>query len=148
MLISTKSRWPRFFPVLLHELVQKCNDFVFSLYLTAETTIMQNEMTHICFTAVQFPCCAFCSMQFILFSTRSISNKRTVIIYKMSQPHVSWKIWKATRFTERNSSESEKCMRNGRNRTALASVKTKVRKIKALIDWKERRDIEWHLRQV
>ena len=67
----------RFFSVLLHELVQKCNDFVFSLYLTAGTTLMQNEMTYICFTTVQFPCCAFRWMQFILFSTRSISNKQS-----------------------------------------------------------------------
>ena len=32
----------RFFSVPLHELVQKFHDFIFSLYLTAETTLMED----------------------------------------------------------------------------------------------------------
>ena len=66
----------RLLSVLIHELVQKFQDFLsffFSLYLT-ETTLIQNlavETKWSMFHKERFPCCAFCWMQFILFSTRS-----------------------------------------------------------------------------
>ena len=68
----------RVFSVLLHELLQKCNDFGFSLYLTAETTLMQNEMTYIIMfhnSAISLLCILLNAVYF--FSTHSIRNKQS-----------------------------------------------------------------------
>ena len=133
------------FCFMSYNVVQKCNDFFFSLYLTAKTTLMQDEMTYICgFTTERFPCCAFCWMQFILFSTPSISNKQhylqdesTSRLMKNAESHYIY----AKEFKRNRKVHAKRKEQN----SSSVRVRTKVTKIKALIDWKERRDIEWQV---
>ena len=88
----------RFVSVPLHELVQKFHDFLFSLYLTAETKLMQDlavetkwPMFH---NRATFLFCVFLECSLFFFNSfkplfRVHLQQWAVILYKMSEPHVS-----------------------------------------------------------
>ena len=98
--------WPRnvggFFSVLIHELVQKFHDSRFSLYSTAERTLVQDlavETKWAIFHKSDFPVVGFveCSLFFFQLVQATFSCPPAAISsHNISQPRVSWKIQKAT----------------------------------------------------
>ena len=100
ILLTTKCKW--FFSVLIHGLVQKFHDSRFSLYSTAERTLVQDlavETEWAIFHKSNFPVVRFveCSLfVFQLVQATFSCPPAAISSHNISQPRVSWKIQKAT----------------------------------------------------